>query len=48
MMKPTIYTISDVTRKELEELKEALGSGFSETVRRAVHELWVKEIREGK
>lgn len=42
------YTINDVTQKELDELKEKIGSKYSETVRRAVHELWIKEVRGNK
>lgn len=43
-MKRKNYTISEVTEKQLIELKEKLGCKASEAVRRAVGYLWENKI----
>jgi len=44
-MKQKNYTISDITEIELKELEEKTGGTKSELVRRAIHELWAREVK---
>ena len=39
------YSISEVTIKQIDELKDRLGSNASETIRIAIRDLYKKEVK---
>lgn len=43
-MKRVNYTVSDVTIKQIEELKEKTGNTRSELIRRAIEKLWEEKV----